>query len=584
VKKTKIICTIGPTSENEEILEKLMRSGMNAARLNFSHGDYEEHGKRIDKIKKLMKKVGKPIAIMLDTKGPEIRTGDFKEGKVNLNEGQAFVFTTRNVIGDETMCSISYSGLPRDLNPGDRILVDDGLVGFRVDKIEKGDIYCTVLNSGTIGNRKGVNVPGVDINLPALTEKDIEDIKFGIEAGVDIVAASFVRKPSDVIAIRRVLENNGGGDILLISKIESRQGVDNIDEIIKLSDGIMVARGDLGVEIPVEEVPLVQKMIIDKCNRAGKPVITATQMLDSMIRNPRPTRAEASDVANAIFDGTDCIMLSGETANGKYPVEALETMARIAERTEESLDYGEILEKRKLAKAETIPDAISYSACTTAAELGASAIITATQSGHTARMVSKYRPKSPIIAVTLHEKVARELSISFGVYPIVAEKMESSDEVIEMSIKKALESGYVRKGELVIIVAGIPIGYKGTTNMIKVHIVGDVLVRGMGIGGNSAYGNAAVIKSLHYAASKIKHGDILVVKKLDKDYLYLLDMVSGVVMEEGGLTSHAAIECMSRGIAIITAAEGATDIIKDGTPITLDTSRGVVYSGKAEVL
>lgn len=584
MKKTKIICTIGPASENVNILEKLMDSGMNAARLNFSHGDYEEHGKRIQTIKDLRAKLNKPVAIMLDTKGPEIRTGNFKEGKVELKEGRPFTFTSRDVLGDDTICSVSYSGLPGDLKPGDTVLVDDGLVGFRVEDIKDTEIYCTVLNNGIIGNHKGVNVPGVSITLPALTEKDIEDIKFGIGMGVDIIAASFIRKSSDVVSIRRVLEKNNGSRIIVISKIESREGVDNIDEIIKFSDGIMVARGDLGVEIPSEEVPLVQKMIIDKCNKAGKPVITATQMLDSMIRNPRPTRAEASDVANAIFDGTDCIMLSGETANGRYPVEAIRTMARIAERTEQSLDYDEMLEKRKLTKANNVPNAITYATCTTAAELGASAIITATQTGYTARMVSKYRPKAPIIAVTPYEYVARKLSISWGVYPLIADKMESTDELINLSVEQALQSGYIKKGELVVIAAGIPVGFTGTTNMIKVHIAGDVLVKGNGLGGGTVYGNAVVINDVKAADDLVNEGDIIIIKKLDKDLIYILDKVSGVVAEEGGVTSHMAVECISRGIPIIVGAEGASDIIRNGTLITLDTSRGLVYGGKAEVI
>lgn len=584
MKKTKIICTIGPASENTEILQQLMESGMNAARLNFSHGNYEEHGKRIDTIKTLREKLNKPVAIMLDTKGPEIRTGNFREGKVELKEGQSFTFTTRDVIGDDGICSISYENLPGDLKVGDIILVDDGLVGFKVEKIESTEICCIVMNSGTISNHKGVNVPGVPIALPALTQKDIEDIQFGIQKGVDLIAASFIRKASDVISIRRVLEKNNGSKIQIISKIESRQGVNNIDEIIKFSDGIMVARGDLGVEIPVEEVPLVQKMIIEKCNRAGKPVITATQMLDSMMRNPRPTRAEVTDVANAIFDGTDCIMLSGETAGGKYPLEAVKTMARIAVRTEQSLNYDEILEKRKLTKAENVPNAISYAACTTASELGASAIITATQSGHSARMVSKNRPKSPIIAVTPFDAVARKLSVSWGVYPLLTDKMESTDELIEVSVDKAIQSGYVKKGELVVIAAGIPVGFTGTTNMLKVHIAGDVLVKGLGMGSRSVYGNAVVISNIKNADELINDGDILIIKKLDKDYIYLLDKVSGVVAEEGGLTSHTAIECISRGIPIITGAEGATEIIRSGTLITIDTSRGLVFSGKAKVL
>lgn len=581
MKKTKIICTIGPASEDPSIIEQLINNGMNAARLNFSHGDYAEHGKRIATIKKIREKLNKPVAIILDTKGPEIRTGCFRDGKVKLEEGQKFTITTRDVMGDSTICSVSYAGLPGDLKPGDTILVDDGLIGFRVDSIEGTDIHCTVLNSGTVGNHKGVNVPGVPISLPSLADKDVNDILFGIESGIDIIAASFIRKPDDVIAIRRILEEKGADDILIISKIESREGVENIDGIIKFSDGIMVARGDLGVEIPAEEVPLAQKTIIKKCNIAGKPVITATQMLDSMIRNPRPTRAEASDVANAIFDGTDCIMLSGETANGSYPVESLRTMARIAERIEYALDYGAMLESRKLINASIVPDAISYAACTTAAELGVSAIITATMTGGTARRVSKYRPSQPIIAVTPYEGVARKLSIVWGVYPILTDKMESADDVIVESVNKALKSGFVKKGDQVVIAAGIPVGFRGTTNMIKVHTVGDVLVEGAGRGSKPVYGYAAVVKDTSHI---VDAGDILIVSRQDDRYIPLLDKAVGLVTEESGFTSQLAVECINRGIPIITGADEATKIIKPGTLITLDTVRGLVFSGKADVM
>lgn len=583
MKKTKIICTIGPASEDPVIMEQLALSGMNAARLNFSHGTYDEHGNRIENIKLLREKLNKPIAIILDTKGPEIRTGNFKEGNAELVEGQTFTFTSRDVMGDRTICSISYKGLPGDVKPGDKILVADGLIAFSVNEVKDTDIKCTVLNSGVIGNHKNMNVPGSHIKLPALAQKDINDIMFGIEKGVDIIAASFVRRPSDVIAIRKVLEENNAENILIVAKIESREGVDNIDEIIKFADGVMVARGDLGVEIPVEEVPLVQKMIIEKCNKAGKPVITATQMLDSMIRNPRPTRAEASDVANAIFDGTDCIMLSGETANGSYPIESVKTMAKIAERTELSLNYSEMMEKRKLTYATTVPDAISYAACTTAAELGASAIITATMTGNTARRVSKYRPQQPIIAVTPYDTVARKLSIVWGVYPILTDSMESADEIIEESVEQSLCSGYVKKGELVVIAAGVPAGFTGTTNMVKVHIVGDILVKGIGMGPDPVYGNAVVVKNNINIEDKINDGDILVLSNLDKEFLPLLDRVAGIVAEEGGFTSHLAVECISRGIPIITGAEGASEIIRNGTLITLDATRGLVFSGKANV-
>lgn len=414
MRRTKIICTIGPASEKYEILKELIESGLNICRLNFSHGDHEEHGSRIDNIIKIREELKLPIAIMLDTKGPEIRTGRFKGGVAELKEGQTFTITSREIEGDNTICSVSYKGLPQDVERGSRILIDDGLVSLKVNDVKGEDIVCTVENSGTIGDHKGVNVPGTKLNLPAITQKDVDDIEFGIKKGIDMIAASFVRKAADVIAIRRLLEDNDAGHILIISKIENREGVENIDEIIKVSDGIMVARGDLGVEIPIEEIPIVQKRIIEKCNKAGKPVVTATQMLDSMIRNPRPTRAEVTDVANAILDGTDAIMLSGETAQGKYPVEAFKTMSKIAEKIETYINYKENLDKNVDYNI-SMTNAISHATCTTARDIGATAIITSTISGYTARMVSKYRPSAPIIAVTPNKDVARRLSM-FGAY------------------------------------------------------------------------------------------------------------------------------------------------------------------------
>ncbi|MCY6957571.1 pyruvate kinase [Clostridium brassicae] len=583
MQKTKMIFTIGPTSETEEILTELIKAGMNAARLNFSHGDHEEHGVRIKTIKKLREELNKPIAIVLDTKGPEIRTKDFN-GKVELQEGNTFtIYCEEEVVGDETKCSITYDDLYKDVVPGNTILIDDGLVELTVKEIEGNKIHCKVVNSGVVSSKKGINVPNVSINLPALTEKDKSDLIFGCEQGIDMVAASFIRKAADVLAIRKVLEQNGGNDVQIFSKIENQEGVDNIDEIIKFSDGIMVARGDMGVEIPIEMVPVVQKMIIEKCNKAGKPVITATQMLDSMMRNPRPTRAEASDVANAIFDGTDAVMLSGESANGKYPIEAAKTMARIARTAEAQIDYEAALNKRKEQELYNVANAISLATCTTARELNVSAVITATQSGTTARMVSKYRPECPIIAVTPNDNVARNLALNWGVFPIVAKKFESTDEMIAESVNKAKEFGYVENGDLVVVAAGIPVHYSGTTNMLKVHIVGDFLVQGKGAGSIPGYGVAKVVKNAKEAFEKVENDDILVVKNLDRGYMDVLDRVAGVVSEEGGLTSHMAIECLSRGIPLICSAGGATESIKDGSFITLDTSRGVVYSGREDL-
>lgn len=585
MRKTKIVCTIGPTSESKEVLRKLIEAGMNAARLNFSHGSYEEHGKRIELVKRIRQEQKKHTAIILDTKGPEIRVRSFKNGKIELSEGQEFTITTENIVGDSSIVSVTYDKLHEDVKPGDTILIDDGLIGLRVEAIEEMNIKCRVLNSGALSNNKGVNIPDVKINLPALTQKDIDDIVFGIKSGVDMIAASFIRKAADVIAIKKVLEENGGSSIKIISKIENREGLDNIDEIIKFSDGIMVARGDLGVEIPVEEVPVVQKTIIEKCNIAGKPVITATQMLDSMMRNPRPTRAEASDVANAILDGTDAIMLSGETANGKYPIEAVTTMAKIAERTEASIDYDKLQRRHIKNLLYTVPDAVSRAATTVAKELNASAIITSSQTGRAANRICKYKPKCSIIAMTPDEEVARKLSISWGVYPIVSGEMDTVDEVLEKSVEKAQEQGYVKTGDMVVVVTGVPVGYAGTTNLLKVHIVGQLLVRGVGVG-NPTYGNAVIIPenaSIQGIEDLICNGDIVVVKRIKDEYLKLAEYVGGVIAEEAGITSDAAIKFMNAGIPLITGAENATSIIKTGALITMDTRYGTIYSGKAHI-
>ena len=463
IKKTKIVCTLGPVSENEETLRELIKNGLNVCRLNFSHGSHEEHKGRMDLVKKLREELNMPTAILLDTKGPEIRTGKFDAPEVLLEEGQTFTITMKDVMGNKEMCTVSYKGLANDVKAGDTILIDDGLVGLTVKEVNGDDIVCEVQNSGIVKNHKGVNVPGVKVNLPAITEKDRSDIEFGIEQGIDFIAASFVRKVSDVLAIREILEENNATHIKIISKIENQEGVDNLDEIIEVSDGIMVARGDLGVEIPTEEIPVVQKLMIKKCNEAGKPVITATQMLDSMIRNPRPTRAEVTDVANAIYDGTDAIMLSGETAAGKYPVEAVKTMATIAKRAEETMRNR----RDKINKSKNVTDAISYATCTTAMDLDAKAILSSTASGHTARMVSKFRPDCPIIATTSDESVRRQLSLTWGVLPVMRNKSANTDQVIVNSIEAAKTAEYVNENDIVVITAG----GSETTNLIKVETV-----------------------------------------------------------------------------------------------------------------
>ncbi|TZE83090.1 pyruvate kinase [Calorimonas adulescens] len=584
MRKTKIVCTMGPASENPEILKEMIAAGMNVARFNFSHGDHEEHKSRMDRVKQISGELGANVALMLDTRGPEIRLGKFKDGPVELKKGQVFILTTRDIEGDSSIASINYKELLRDVKKGSKILIDDGLVALEVVRVDGEDIICNVQNSGTISDHKGVNVPGTKLNIPAITEKDIDDIIFGIQQGIDFVAASFIRKAADVLEIRRILEENDGEDIQIISKIESQEAVENIDDIIKVSDGIMVARGDLGVEIPVEEVPLVQKQIIKKCNKAGKPVITATQMLDSMMRNPRPTRAEVTDVANAILDGTDAIMLSGETAAGKYPVESVKTMARIAEKTESSIDYINILRTVDIGSTVNITNAISHATCTIAEDLNANAIITVTRSGYTARMVSRYRPSSDIVAITPDERVLKKLSILWGVNPVLAPRMESTDEMIDKSVEVAQEKGVIKSGDVVVITAGIPVGLMGTTNLIKVHIVGNAIVKGMGIGSKPVTGTVSIIRNLEEDKQKFEKGDILVTRYTDEDFIKLMRQASAVITEEGGLTSHAAIVGLELKIPVIVGAAGATERLTDGMTITIDPVRGLIYEGKINVV
>jgi pyruvate kinase len=472
MQKTKMIFTIGPASDNRETLKALMNIGMNAARLNFSHGTHESHKKVIELIKDLRKELNKHVAIVVDIKGPKIRTHNFKGDSAEIVKGNPFTMICgEEILGDSTKCSISYENLYKEVKKGDTILVDDGLLGFTVNDIQGKSILCTADLNGTISNHKGVNVPNVSIGLPAVTTKDIDDLKFACEMEADMVAASFIRKPQDVVDVKKILAENGGENIKVITKIETQEGVDNIEDIIKEADGVMVARGDMGVEIPIENVPIAQKLIIDKCNKAGKIVITATQMLDSMIRNPRPTRAEASDVANAIYDGTDAVMLSGESASGAYPIEAATTMSKIAQNAEKHINYKEVLNKLKENSLTNLSNAISLATCSTASGLNAAAIITATQSGLTARMISKYKPGCPIIAVTPHEKVARSLALNFGVTTILSPQITSTDELIDTCIKRALEENLIKKGDVVVIAAGIPIAKSGSTNMLKVQVV-----------------------------------------------------------------------------------------------------------------
>ena len=585
LKKTKIVCTIGPASEEIDILRKLIKEGMDVARLNFSHGDYEEHAIRIKNIRQVAKEMNKTIGILLDLQGPEIRTDKFEGGAADLVRDEIVYITMKDVLGTKERFTVSYKGLINDVEKGTIISLDDGLIELSVLEVdhENEEIKTVVTNAGTIKNRKGVNVPSAQVNLPSITDKDKSDIKFGIEQGVDFIAASFVRHPKDVFAIKKILEENHGEHLQIISKIENQQGVDNFSKILDASYGIMVARGDLGVEIPAEDVPLVQKKLIQECNNVGKPVITATQMLDSMQWDPRPTRAEASDVANAILDGTDAIMLSGETAAGDFRVESVQTMSRIALKTESGLDHAMILKKRSQKTSMTITDAISQSVTHTAANLEVSAIITPTQSGHSARMVAKYRPVAPIIAVTFNEFVKRRLSLVWGIYPVRGEVAETTDELLDTAVNKGLDTGIIKRGCKVIITAGVPVGVSGTTNLMKVHVIGNVIASGQGVGRHFAYGDVVIAKNAEEANSKVKLGDILVTKATDKDMLPAIELASGIVTEEGGLTSHAAIVGLSLGIPVIVGVD-SIEVFKEGEDITIDGGTGNIHQGHASVL
>ena len=476
LRKTKIICTLGPAVDNEDMIRALIRTGMNAARFNFSHGSHEEHLNRLNLLKSVRDSMGRPVASILDTKGPEIRIRSFETKSISLEAGDLFTLTTREVQGNVNLVSVTYPELHKEVSAGQEILIDDGLVALKVEKIDGQDIRCTVENGGTLSANKSINIPGVHIHLPALTEKDVSDIQFGVENDFDFIAASFVRRAADVQAVREVLDHFGGQEIRIIAKIENQEGVDNIDEILEAADGIMVARGDLGVEIPAAKVPILQKQIIRKGLQAGKPVITATQMLDSMMRNPRPTRAEVSDVANAVFDGTSCVMLSGETAGGKYPLEALTAMVSIVEEAEQSIHYWRQFEKRRVIPASNINDAITHTCCLTAKDLEAKAILAATNSGRTARMICRFRPACPVAALTMHEKVRRQLAICWGVIPFLTGEVTSTDRIFSLSAEVALKERLVQNGDTVVITAGVPLGKSGSTNLIKAAIVNEELM------------------------------------------------------------------------------------------------------------
>ena len=577
MRKTKIICTLGPSTDKGDVLRDLIANGMNVARFNFSHGSYEEHGGRLAKLKALREELGKPVAALLDTKGPEIRLKEFKNGVEMLEAGQTFTLTTREVEGTKEICSVTYKDLPQDVQPGGTIMLDDGLIMLHIEQVTDTDIICTVLNSGKIKTKKGVNVPGVHLSMPYLSQKDREDIIFGVQNGFDFIAASFVRTAQDVYDIRNLL-NEYDSNIRIIAKIENREGVNNIDSILSAADAVMVARGDLGVEIDFTELPGIQKDIIDRSFSFGKPIVTATQMLDSMMVNPRPTRAEISDVANAIYDGTSAIMLSGETAAGDYPVEALKTMSAIAERTENEEHYRA---QRHAEIQISVSDATAHAACLTAKDVNAAAIVTVSESGNTARLLSKYRPKQPIIACVMDEQVQRQLSLSWGITSLLMGPAHSTDELIEMSTALAEKNGYLHNGELAVVTAGVPVGVSGTTNMIKIHMVGNCLATGVGVGRGktdlvSASGKACVCRTLEEVKAKFRPGMVLVVPSTTNEMLGYVRDAAALVVEEPGLNSHAGIVGNSLLKPTIVGAAGACSHIRDGLDIAVDCAHGSV--------
>lgn len=577
MRRTKIVCTIGPASESPENVRALLDAGMNVARLNFSHGTHEEHGQRIAVLKEEAARAGKFLGLLLDTKGPEIRTGMAPKDGIKLENGETFTLDCDLSVGNQERIGITHQTLWQSVQPGTHILIDDGQLDLQVSAVEPQNIRTVIINGGILKSQKGVNVPGIHVDLPAVTEKDIDDIRFGISQGIDFIAASFTQRAKDILDVRRIVEEMGA-EVEIIAKIESREGIENLEGILQVADGLMVARGDLGVEIPVEEVPIHQKEMITRCNLLGKPVIVATQMLDSMIRQPRPTRAEASDVANAIWDGTDAIMLSGETAAGLFPIQAVQMMDKIAKRTEQDLLENQAARHPHLNVAE----AISYASISIAKDLEAAAIITPTHSGQTARMISKYRPKSLIVAATPFETTARKLSLQWGVQPLLVPESSGTDQMLSIAVNSALNKKYITSGDVVVITAGVPIGMVGSTNMIKVQIIGKSLAKGTGIGRNSYSGKIKLVKDPD--RDSFNEGDILVAPATDARYVSLIARAGALVAEEGGLTSHAAIAALQYGIPAIVGARDACSLVTDGQFVTVDALTGMMYDGSVSIL
>ena len=585
MRKAKIVCTLGPACSSFETMFAMAEEGMDVARFNFSHGEYEGHEKNLELVRRVEKERKRPLAALLDTKGPEIRTGLLQGHEpVFLENGQMFSLTTRSLEGSSREVSISYGELPKEVAPGMHIFIDDGTLQLAVEEVKNEEILCKVLVGGELGERKGINVPDASLSVPTLTEKDREDIRWGLEHEMEYIAVSFVRSRDDVLEVLRVMEelSQGRPPMKIIAKIETKQSIEALEEIAEVVDGMMVARGDLGVEIPTEDVPLQQKRIIDICRSQGKPVIVATQMLDSMIRNPRPTRAEANDVANAVLYGADAVMLSGETAKGKYPLESVRTMRKIVARTEEeSLRWGRHISLPVYAT--TVPDSVSHAATHIAGELHAKAVISLTKSGSTSSMVSKYRPSCPIIGATPSLRTWRQLSLVWGVRPLLSREAPSIEQALNAAIMASLEEGILEEGDLVISTAGVPVGMPGTTNMVQVHTVGSILVKGLSLSKKEATGKVCKALTAQEAEAKIRDGDILVVRETDKTFVPAMRKAGAVIAEEGGLTSHAAIVALNLGIPCIVSTRGALKELEDGAVVTVDGTRGVVYGGKVKL-
>ena len=579
MRKTKIVCTLGPACDDPAVLRQMMQAGMNVARFNFSHGTHEEQQQRFDRFDAVRQELGLPVAALLDTKGPEIRLKTFAGGKVQLEKGQLFTLRVTDEPGDQTGCGVSYEQLYRDVKEGSTILLDDGLIAMTVEQIQGTDIVCRVHNGGPVSDRKGVNLPGVRFSMPYLSPRDEQDILFAIRNDYDFIAASFVRRADDVAQIRRLLRKNGS-DIEIIPKIENAEGVENIDEILAAADGVMVARGDMGVEIPFEKLPSIQKMMIKKANNLGKIVITATQMLDSMIKNPRPTRAEVSDVANAVYDGTGAIMLSGETAAGQYPVAAVEAMAAIAETTEETIDYNQRLREEAPRPVPNATRSISYATCTTASSLGCAAIIPVSKTGRTARMISRFRPEVPIVCCTNSVKSQRRLSLVWGVYPLVTDEADSTDALFSGALEAALQSGLIQHGDMVVLTAGLPLGVSGTTNLLKVEVVGGLIVSGTGVTKRCATGPVVICQTAEEALKNIASGDILVTPYTTNEMMPAIRRCAALVTEQGGMDSHAATAALALDLPAVVGAANACALLKQGACVTLDAASGTICPAK----